>query len=60
MCLAMKALCSRRSISPPVERHNEATGAWTLQFNGQSGAQTVVLTQAQVQDEATWDPQARS
>jgi Ca2+-binding RTX toxin-like protein len=31
-------------------------GTWTISFTGQSGAQSVDLTQAQVTTSATWDP----
>lgn len=45
-----------KSLAHIDPSYDVGTGSWTLNFTGQSGAQTVVLTQAQVQDTATWDP----
>ena len=47
---------SNKSLNHVDPSYDDVTGSWTINFTGQSGPQSVVLTQAQIQDTATWDP----
>lgn len=47
---------SNKSLNHIDPSYNANTGDWTIQFNGAGGSRSIVLSQAQIQDAATWDP----